>query len=130
MIAVGHLLGYGAGTIDLLKIFGTSLGDSQFKQLTSIAAMVLIFAVCVTSYAVEERILVSSKYVVFFSPTKLYKLMHDREADVKTGAFKMISKILKTTTHLPDRIQAICWVQFWAWIGTHDLSKNRVVPLF
>ena len=29
----------------------------------------------------------------------------------------MISKILKTTMHLPDRIQAICWVQFWAWIG-------------
>ena len=29
----------------------------------------------------------------------------------------MISKILKTTLHLPDRIQAICWVQFWAWIG-------------
>ena len=29
----------------------------------------------------------------------------------------MISKILRTTTNLPDRIQAICWVQFWAWIG-------------
>ena len=50
----------------------------------------------------------------------------------------MISKILKTTMHLPDRIQAICWVQFWAWIGTTFLSKDiesrkinayRVVPL-
>ena len=29
----------------------------------------------------------------------------------------MISKILKTTLDLPMRIQAICWVQFWAWIG-------------
>lgn len=120
MIAVGHLLGYGAGTIDLLKLFGTTLGDSQFKQLTAIAAMALIFAVCVTSYAVEERILISSKYVVFTRPTKLCELMHDRDADVKTGAFKMISKIMRTTTHLPDRIQAICWVQFWAWIGTDD----------
>ena len=34
----------------------------------------------------------------------------------------MISKILKTTMHLPERIQAICWVQFWAWIG------NKVAP--
>ena len=40
-----------------------------------------------------------------------------RDDGAKTGAVKMISKILKTTMHLPDRIQAICWVQFWAWIG-------------
>ena len=29
----------------------------------------------------------------------------------------MTSKIVKTTFNLPDRIQAICWIQFWAWIG-------------
>ncbi|MCJ1468478.1 hypothetical protein MMC07_007107, partial [Pseudocyphellaria aurata] len=117
MLAVGHLLGYGAGTIDMLKIFGTTLGDSQFKQLTAISAMSLIFAVCVTSYAVDERVLISSKYVVILIPSNHRELMHDRDADVKTGALKMIRKILRTTTHLPDRIQAICWIQFWAWIG-------------
>lgn len=37
----------------------------------------------------------------------------------------MVSKILKTTWHLPDRIQAICWVQFWAWIGTYLSGKCR-----
>lgn len=26
--------------------------------------------------------------------------------------------------HLPDRIQAICWVQFWAWIGKFGVSKQ------
>lgn len=127
MLAVGHLLGYGAGTIDMLKIFGTTLGDSQFKQLTAISAMSLIFAVCVTSYAVDERVLISSKYVVVLLPTNQRKLMHDRDADVKTGALKMISKILRTTTHLPARIQAICWIQFWAWIGIDDFSKVRVI---
>ena len=30
---------------------------------------------------------------------------------------KLLANILKTTLNLPDRIQAICWVQFWAWIG-------------
>ncbi|MCJ1252649.1 hypothetical protein MMC24_000455 [Lignoscripta atroalba] len=100
MVAVGHLVGYGAGTIDLLKVFGTSLGDSQFKQLTVIAAAALIFAMSVTSYAVEERILISP-----------------RDSDDKSGAIAMVRKILKTTLHLPNRIQAICWVQFWAWIG-------------
>lgn len=47
-----------------------------------------------------------------------------RDDGAKTGAVKMISKILKTTMHLPDRIQAICWVQFWAWIG------RELTPLF
>ena len=61
MTAVGHLIGYGAGTMDLLKIFGTTLGDTQFKQLTVIAAAALIFAVGVTSYAVQERVLISSR---------------------------------------------------------------------
>lgn len=63
MIAIGHLVGYGLGTIDLLKLFGTTLGDSQFKQLTLIAAAVLLLAVGVTSYAVEERVLLSTKYI-------------------------------------------------------------------
>ena len=64
MIAIGHLFGYGLGTIDLLKVFGTTLGDSQFKQLCLIAAFTLLFAVTVTSYAVEERVLISTKYVL------------------------------------------------------------------
>lgn len=29
----------------------------------------------------------------------------------------MVAHILKTTLHLPNRIQAICWIQFWSWIG-------------
>lgn len=41
----------------------------------------------------------------------------------------MISKILKTTMHLPDRIQAICWVQFWAWIGNNVPPFPRTVQL-
>jgi len=60
MIAIGHLIGYGAGTLNLLNIFGNLLGDSQFKQLTVIAAASLVFAVGVTSWAVEERVLISA----------------------------------------------------------------------
>ncbi|MCJ1300362.1 hypothetical protein MMC08_003159, partial [Hypocenomyce scalaris] len=55
MIGIGHLVGYAAGTVDLLKVFGSTLGDSQFKQLTVIAAVVLLTTVGITSYAVEER---------------------------------------------------------------------------
>ena len=29
----------------------------------------------------------------------------------------MIIKLLRMIKHLPSQIQAICWVQFWSWIG-------------
>ena len=60
MVAVGHLVGYGAGALDLSSIFGTLIGDTQFKQLTVIAALALIVAVGVTCWAVEERVLVTT----------------------------------------------------------------------
>ncbi|KAI4197520.1 MAG: hypothetical protein LQ348_002156 [Seirophora lacunosa] len=37
----------------------------------------------------------------------------------------MVGKILKTTWHLPDRIRAICWVQFWAWIGNNPIKNTH-----
>jgi hypothetical protein len=42
--------------------------------------------------------------------------------DGKGGAFKIMAQIFRTTLHLPARIQAVCWAQFWAWIGW--LSKS------
>lgn len=62
MVAVGSLIGYGAGSVDMVKVFGTTLGDTQFKQMTAVAAMALLIAVGVTSYAVKERILISPRY--------------------------------------------------------------------
>ena len=59
MVAVGHLIGYGAGALDLGLIFGTLIGDTQFKQLTVIAAVALIVAIGVTCWAVEERVLIA-----------------------------------------------------------------------
>ncbi|KAK5151334.1 hypothetical protein LTR04_006634 [Oleoguttula sp. CCFEE 6159] len=101
MISIGHLAGYGAGALDLQRIFGSALGDSQFKRMTVIAALALVVAVGVTCWAVEERVLLSD----------------GKEDGDDSGAFAVLSKILKTTMHLPNRIQAICWVQFWSWIG-------------
>lgn len=62
MVAIGHLIGYGAGALDLGSIFGTFIGDTQFKQLTVIAAVALIVAIGVTSWAVDERVLISQGY--------------------------------------------------------------------
>ncbi|OJJ00089.1 hypothetical protein ASPVEDRAFT_26844 [Aspergillus versicolor CBS 583.65] len=100
MSAVGQLIGYVIGSLDIVSIFGTAFGDTQFKQMTVIAAMALLAAVSVTSYSVKERILVTA-----------------RDSDGKAGAFQVLSQLFKTTMDLPPRIQAICWAQFWAWIG-------------
>ncbi|RAH83767.1 sucrose transporter [Aspergillus japonicus CBS 114.51] len=100
MTAIGQLIGYVIGSIDTVKIFGTAFGDTQFKQMTVFAALSLIAAVSVTSYAVKERVLITA-----------------RDSDDKAGALQVISQLWKTTMELPPRIQAICWAQFWAWIG-------------
>jgi solute carrier family 45, member 1/2/4 len=63
MVAIGHLIGYAVGSIDMVRIFGTTLGDTQFKQMTVIAGLSLIGTVLITSYAVQERILVSARLV-------------------------------------------------------------------
>ncbi|KAF2474353.1 sucrose transport protein-like protein [Lindgomyces ingoldianus] len=101
MVAVGHLIGYGAGAMDLGKVFGPMLGDSQFKQLTAVAAITLCLTVGITSWATTERVLISDG--------------KDEEGEI--GAIDMLKTILKTATNLPTGIAAICFVQFWAWIG-------------
>jgi hypothetical protein len=77
-VAVGHLVGYGAGALDLSSIFGTLIGDTQFKQLTVIAALALMIAVGVTCWAVEERVLVATGYDLYFVPLGLLLTLSQR----------------------------------------------------
>ncbi|RDL34703.1 MFS general substrate transporter [Venustampulla echinocandica] len=100
MVSVGHLIGYMVGMVDLVGVFGTSFGDTQFKKLTLVAAWGLILAVAVTSWAVTERVLISNK-----------------ATDSQNGGFQIIGQIVRTATQLPPQIQAICNIQMWSWIG-------------
>ena len=61
MSAIGQLFAYVVGSIDTVSIFGTFLGDTQFKQMTVIAALSLMVAVAITSYSVKERVLISAR---------------------------------------------------------------------
>lgn len=63
MSAIGQLVGYGVGSINTVSILGTLLGDTQFKQMTLIAALFLVGSVLVTSYSVKERILITARLV-------------------------------------------------------------------
>ncbi|POR39460.1 General alpha-glucoside permease [Tolypocladium paradoxum] len=99
MSAVGHMVGYAAGSIDLVQTFGTTMGDAQFKQLTVIAALTILGSTAVTCWAVTERVLVSPK------------------GAKERSILNVLRQIHTTVRHLPPRIQAICWAQFWSWIG-------------
>ncbi|KAH7386983.1 major facilitator superfamily domain-containing protein [Phaeosphaeria sp. MPI-PUGE-AT-0046c] len=101
MVAVGSLVGYGAGAIDLRSVFGPMLGDTQFKQLTGVAAITLCLAIGVTSWAVTERV----------------RVLDDEAAAESISPIEVLQTIAKTAMELPRGIQAICYVQFWAWIG-------------
>lgn len=101
MSSIGHICGYGMGAIDLVKLFGTTLGDTQFKQLTVIAALAMSITSGITFWAVSERIPPPAR--------------HDPRAPQRR--FKVVHQIWSTLSNLPPRIQAICWAVFWSWIG-------------
>lgn len=98
MSAIGHMIGYAAGATDLVKVFGTWLGDTQFKQLSIVAMLTMVGTNAITCWAVTERVLISKQAV-------------------HKGRFKVFRQIYSTILHLPPRIRAICWAQFWSWIG-------------
>jgi solute carrier family 45 protein 1/2/4 len=106
MAGAGHLIGYLIGTFDVGIVVGRIFGNAnnqQFKALTVIASAALLIAVGVTSYSVTERILLLSDATLPKS-----------KADTMIGVLR---SLVHRTFNLPPRIQAICWCQFWSWIG-------------
>ncbi|EHK50020.1 uncharacterized protein TrAtP1_007896 [Trichoderma atroviride] len=108
MNSIGHMIGYGAGSIDLVRLFGPRLGDTQFKQLAVIASMAILGTTSVTCYAVTERVLRPSHHESHSLSAK--KLPSE-------GPLKVLHQIRSTLLTLPPRVQAICWAQLWSWIG-------------
>lgn len=46
------------------------------------------------------------------------ELTHEsKEDDVNQSIWSMLTQIYSTTRNIPERIKAICMVQFWSWIG-------------
>ncbi|PHH71859.1 hypothetical protein CDD82_6293 [Ophiocordyceps australis] len=100
MSAVGHMVGYAVGSLDLVGLLGTAMGGAQFQQLTVIASLAILASTAVTCWAVTEAVLVR----------------HDKET-LPCRLRRVPSQILHAMRHLPPRIQAICWGQFWSWVG-------------
>ena len=43
--------------------------------------------------------------------------MRSKMEEKDESIWSLLSQIYTTLIHVPERIQAICWVQFWSWIG-------------
>lgn len=99
MVAIGHLIGFYAGFLDL-RNYITFLGDTQLKILCAISSFALLFCVGVTSWAVEERVLLAT----------------DENANKHT-VYNILRSLLHTGFHLPRRIRQIFTVQLFAWYG-------------
>lgn len=99
MIAIGTLVGHGLGSVDLTHYFGTILGETQFKQLISLAILIILVSVGVPCFCVTERVLVSNA------------------EDDRLSIRRIFVQLFKSATNPPPRIRDICRVQFWAWIG-------------
>lgn len=99
MTALGHIIGYGAGAMDLPRLLGTGLGKTQFQQLTVISAAAVLSTTGITCWAVRESVLLSTK------------------GSKPRSSFGIIRQIYNTIRNLPPRIRAICWAVFWSWIG-------------
>lgn len=102
---IGHLLVYAIGALDLNAWMGGFLGDTQFKKVCLIAALGMAVPQCISCWAVEERVLVKNN------------AKGEKDGGGREGIVDVLRHIYHTFRHVPDRIQAICMVQFWSWIG-------------
>ncbi|KAK5109526.1 hypothetical protein LTR62_006978 [Meristemomyces frigidus] len=100
MSGVGKLMMYGLGALDLKAWTGNFMGDSQFKKVCLIAAVAMAAAQGTTCWAVSERVYVATG-----------------KSGGSESTIQILRQIFTTTLRAPERINAICMVQFWSWIG-------------
>ena len=99
MAAAGHLLGYFIGSLDIVSILGSRFGGSQFRSMILIAVVTLNFAIGVTCVSVSER-----------------RLMPSASSQAEP-TFTVLTELFQHAINLPPRMQSICWIQFWSWVG-------------
>ncbi|AOW04109.1 major facilitator superfamily domain-containing protein [Yarrowia lipolytica] len=104
--AVGHLIGYFLGFLNLVHITNGWMGDTQLKCLCVISSAALLLTVGITSMLTREQVLVKTEQ---HEPVTLKSVLSHT-----CGIF---TTIFKTATTLPPRMKRIVSVQFFAWYG-------------
>ena len=106
MIAIGNVVGYFAGSMDLNSVL-SFIGGTQMKCLSSIAAIVVTLSCLITCLTIKE--------------TKSSGPIVSESTNTFTDAFKHIIH-----PHLiPSRLRKIFYVQFFAWFAWFPFSFFR-----
>lgn len=100
MTGVGNIIGYLFGYVDLPRYLWF-FGNTQFKILCVIASAAMALTLSITCISCPER-----------DPRK-----DGPPPDQETGLFAFFKGLYHSMRKLPLQIKAICWVQFFAWIG-------------
>lgn len=100
MTGVGNIIGYLFGYVDLPRYLWF-FGNTQFKILCVIASAAMALTLSITCIFCPER-----------DPRK-----DGPPPDQETGLFAFFKGLYHSMRKLPLQIKAICWVQFFAWIG-------------
>ncbi|KAI1320720.1 hypothetical protein EDD11_010254 [Mortierella claussenii] len=101
LMGIGGIFGYFMGNVNLperIPIFG----DTQIKGLCILACLFLVMTVGLTCFTVSERVMVRAPK----SSTS--------SIDQFLQGFRTIFRAIR---YLPTRIQYLCNVQFFAWMG-------------
>lgn len=100
MASLGNIVGYTTGYINLPK-YVPFFGETQFKDLTVIACIVMVITIGISVLSISER-----------DPRSFGEVDPDSAGAI--GFFVTLSKAVK---YLPLQISRICQVQLAAWIG-------------
>ncbi|KAF9359220.1 hypothetical protein BGX34_008503 [Mortierella sp. NVP85] len=101
LMGIGGILGYFMGNVNLPERI-PAFGDTQIKGLCIIACLFLVLAVGLTCLSVTERVMVRAAT----SSTS--------SVDEFLQGFRTVFRAIR---HLPTRIQYLCNVQFFSWMG-------------
>ena len=98
---VGSILGYLSGYVDLPRISGGYLGDTQFKVLCIIACFALGGTVFISSLFIHER-----------DPR-----LEGPPPDEKLGLIPFFRQVFYSMKRLHPQIRQVCLTQFFNWMG-------------
>lgn len=118
---IGNIIGYLSGYVNLPRLM-PFLGNTQFKVLCANASLILIATVAISCTCIKER-----------DPH-----VHGDPSTQRAGVIGFFKDLYHSIRRLPPRIQQVCQVQFFAWIGwfpflfyiTTYVGEIYVEPIF
>jgi solute carrier family 45 protein 1/2/4 len=116
---VGNILGFLFGFMDLPKTFDI-FGATQFKDLCMLSSLALTGTLTLSCISIDEPS--AGQEIRVQPPPRFARRRADNsdrslDDDHSQGLFTSFKDIYRSIRHLPQQIRAVCYVQFFAWIG-------------